>query len=126
MSVSSERGKAGEERVCAFLKKHGWKIAARNYRIKGGEIDIVAENDKTIAFIEVKSRKFGSLTSGAEAVDKAKRAAVIKTADRYLERFPCGDKQVRFDVAEVTLTTEEIPRVLELEYTADAFDAFMP
>ena len=68
--TKSEIGKLGEESVCAYLKKQGYKIAARNYRIKGGEIDIVAENGDYIAFVEVKARKPDSLVTGFEAVNK--------------------------------------------------------
>ena len=42
--TKSEIGKLGEESVCTYLTERGYNIAARNYRIKGGEIDIVAEN----------------------------------------------------------------------------------
>ena len=41
---NSETGKLGEESVCVYLTERGYRIAARNYRIKGGEIDIIAEN----------------------------------------------------------------------------------
>jgi putative endonuclease len=124
MSVKSERGKAGEEHVSAYLERLGWRIAARNYRVKGGEIDIIAEKDGVIAFVEVKTRKFGSLSDGVEAVDRRKRGFVVRAADRYLEELPEGSREVRFDVAAVTVTTEEIPRVLEMKYYENAFDAF--
>ena len=124
MSVRSERGKAGEEHVCRYLEKRGWRIAARNYRIKGGEIDIVAEKDGIIAFVEVKTRKFGSLSDGIDAVDAKKRKCVIRAADRYLEEFSDMAHEVRFDAAVVTITTEEAPRVLEMQYYENAFDAF--
>ena len=51
MSKASGRGKTGEDHVCGYLEKHGWKIAARNYRVKGGEIDIVAEKNGIRAVI---------------------------------------------------------------------------
>lgn len=125
MSVKSERGKAGEEYVSAYLEKRGWRIAGRNYRVKGGEIDIIAVKNGTIAFVEVKTRKFGSLDGdGMTAVDAKKRAAVIRAAQRYLETGAAGGAAIRFDVALVTVTTEEIPRVLGMEYYEDAFDAF--
>ncbi|MBQ3841188.1 MAG: YraN family protein [Ruminiclostridium sp.] len=124
MSVRSERGKAGEEYVCAYLEKRGWRIEARNYRIRGGEIDIVAVKNGILAFAEVKTRKFGSLDEGMNAVDSAKRGALIRAAQRYIEKTQPGDVQIRFDVAEVTVTTEEIPRVLDMKYYEDAFDAF--
>ena len=50
--TKSEIGKLGEESVCTYLTERGYNIAARNYRIKGGEIDIVAENGDYIAFVD--------------------------------------------------------------------------
>ena len=124
MSVKSDRGRAGEEYVCEQLIKLGWTISARNYRVRGGEIDIVAENAQVVAFVEVKSRKFGSLDNAIEAIDRKKQSFVIRAADRYLCEHPAGAKEVRFDAAVVTVTTEEIPRVLEMKYYENAFDAF--
>ncbi len=124
MSKASERGKTGEDHVCGYLEKLGWKIAARNYRIKGGEIDIIAEKSEVITFVEVKTRKFGSLSDGIDAVDTKKQRCIVRAADRYIEEFPIDNREVRFDAAVVTVTTDEIPRVLEMKYYENAFDAF--
>ena len=124
MSVRSDRGRAGEEYVCSYLENKGWKIERRNYRIRGGEIDIIASKDDTVAFVEVKSRKFGSIDEAIEAIDRRKQSLVIRAAGRYLNEFPAGDKSVRFDAAAVTVTTEDIPRVLEMKYYENAFDTF--
>ncbi len=124
MSVRSSRGSAGEEYVCSYLSERGWTIAARNFRIRGGEIDIIAKKHDIIAFVEVKTRKFGSLDNGLDAVDRNKRRFIIRAADRYLEQEPPGDMTIRFDVAVVVVTTEEIPRTLEMRYFENAFDAF--
>ena len=124
MSVKSERGRVGEDAVCEYLTERGWNIAARNFRIRGGEIDIVAEKGDTLAFVEVKTRKFGSLSDGADAIDLNKRKCLIRAADRYIEKNSPSAKTIRFDAALVTVTTEEIPRILGTEYIEDAFDTF--
>ena len=49
-------GKYGEDLACQFLKNHGYKILERNFRIRGGEIDIIALDGKTLVYIEVKTR----------------------------------------------------------------------
>ena len=123
MSVRSDRGKAGEQYVSEYLEERGWSIKTRNYRIRGGEIDIVAEKGGITAFVEVKTRKFGSLADGIDAVDARKRKCLIRAADRYIEENPVGG-DVRFDVAEVFVTTEEVPRVLGIKYYENAFDSF--
>ncbi len=124
MNKAHERGRAGEDHVCGYLIDNGWGILARNYRVRGGEIDIIAEKGCIVIFVEVKTRKFGSLTDGIDAVDKKKREHIIKAADRWAEEQLTSDKNIRFDAAEVVVTTEEHPRVIEMRYYEDAFDAF--
>ena len=124
MSKAGERGRVGEDHVCAYLTKRGWTVLERNFRVKGGEIDIIAERSGVIAFVEVKTRKFGSLAEGMDAVDAGKRKHIIYAADRWAEDQPEMHATIRFDVAEVVVTTEEHPRVIEVRYFEDAFDAF--
>ena len=116
--TKSETGRLGEESVCAYLTERGYTIAARNYRIKGGEIDIIAENGDFIAFVEVKARKPDSRVSGFEAVNKRKRGLIIKTASDYCCKHP-SVLQPRFDIAEVTIDSG---RVLSIDYIPNAYD----
>lgn len=116
-SVSASRGRAGEDAVCEYLKKQGSKIIKRNYRIKGGEIDIISEKDSCIAFTEVKTRKFGTYIKGSEAVTKAKMRRIINASERFIIDNPIyKNRKRRFDAAFVTVTTDTIPQILELEY----------
>ncbi len=114
----TETGRLGEERVCACLTERGYRILSRNFRIKGGEIDIIAENGDFIAFVEVKSRKPGSMVGGFEAVDKRKQGLVIRAAAEYLRRNP-SMLQPRFDVAQVTVVDG---RATEVDYLENAYD----
>ena len=116
--TKSEVGKLGEESVCGHLIRQGYRIAARNYRIKGGEIDIIAENGDIIAFVEVKSRKPDSLVTGFEAVSKRKQGLIIKTAADYCLKHP-NILQPRFDVASVII---DDGKVLSIDYMTNAFD----
>jgi putative endonuclease len=114
----SETGKAGETYVCAYLEKLGCRILARNYRICGGEIDIIAEDGEYIAFVEVKTRRPDSLVSGFEAVNKRKKGLIIKTASDYC----CKNRtelQPRFDIAQVILDGNT---VCSIDYIKNAFD----
>lgn len=111
-------GNIGEESVCDYLKAHGYHIAARNYTIRGGEIDIIAENGEYLAFVEVKSRKPDSMVSGFDAVNSRKKGLIIRTASDYCVRFP-NELQPRFDVAEVTI---DHGIVLNIDYIINAFD----
>lgn len=116
--TKSEIGKLGEESVCAYLMERGYTIAARNYRIKGGEIDIIAENGDYLAFVEVKARKPDSMVSGFEAVTKRKRSLIIKTASDYCCKHP-NMLQPRFDVAQVIVSEG---KVLSIDYIFNAYD----
>lgn len=115
----TETGRIGEDAVCVYLTNRGYSIAARNFRIKGGEIDIIAKNGDYIAFVEVKSRKSHSMTTGFEAVNKRKRGLIIKTAAEYCRRAP-NMLQPRFDVAQVTIDSGNI---LGIDYIENAYDA---
>lgn len=114
----SETGRLGEECVCEYLNGHGYRIAARNFRIKGGEIDIVAENGFYIAFVEVKTRKPNSVVTGFEAVTKRKKGLIIRAAAEYCIRNP-SELQPRFDTAQVIAYEG---RILRIDYIENAFD----
>lgn len=115
--VSATRGKAGEDAVCEHLKKQGSTVIKRNYRIQGGEIDIISEKDGCIAFTEVKTRKFGSLTKGSDAVTKAKMKRIINASEQFIISNPqYKDRKRRFDAAYVTVTTDKLPQIIDIEY----------
>ena len=112
-------GDIGEQAVCDMLIRHGYEIIGRNFTVRGGEIDIIAKKNGTIAFVEVKTRKHDPLTSGEDAITKAKKNHLIYAAQRYLDRLgePCS---ARFDVAVVE---HENGRVKKVRYYVSAFDA---
>lgn len=113
----SETGKLGEELTAYYLKKAGYDILRRNFRIKGGEIDIIASKDGVIAFVEVKTRDIGAFEQGAQAVNTRKRSLIIRAAQEYSYRYP-HDMQPRFDVAEVTVRDG---RAVKLRYFDNAY-----
>ncbi|MGN0596106.1 MAG: YraN family protein [Ruminiclostridium sp.] len=122
MASKKEKGDFGESAVCEYLENKGYAIKARNYRRRCGEIDIVAEKTGHTAFVEVKTRKFGSMVTGVEAVDRRKQIKIIKTADLFISEYGC-EQNTTFDIAEVIITSDEIPQVIEICYYEEAFDA---
>ena len=113
----AETGRLGEDIVCRYLESRGCRIVKRNYRIRGGEIDIIAEDDSHIIFTEVKTRRVDSMVSGLEAITKSKQRLVIRAAERYLsDNKP--DLQPRFDAAEVTVSDG---RAVKLKYLKNAY-----
>ena len=86
--------------AAAYLQQNHYKIVARGFRCRYGEIDIVAENRHFLVFVEVKSRKTDSFAKAYEFVDSRKQQRLRTTAAFYLEQFPTR-LQPRFDVIEV-------------------------
>ena len=81
------------------LQRCGYIIRARRYRSRYGEIDLIAENETFLAFVEVKFRS-SAYGSGLEAVDTRQQCRLRQTAELYLSANPT-EKQPRFDVAEI-------------------------
>lgn len=113
-----EIGNTGEQAVCDYLVKNGYEVVKRNFTVKGGEIDIIAKKYDTVCFVEVKTRKHSSLTSGEESITAAKRKHIIYAAKRFLSTLSDVPK-CRFDVAVVEMKNEKI---IKLKYYVNAFD----
>lgn len=105
-----EKGRCGEDLAAAFLLKRGYRILIRNWRLKTGEIDIIAEQSGVLVFCEVKSRRSLLYGSGAEAVDRRKQQRIIRTALLYMQGLQL-DRPCRFDVIEIMMTSPEYPVV---------------
>lgn len=114
-------GKSGEDRVAAFLRSKGYRVIKRNYSCRFGEIDIIAEKNEYIVFVEVKTRKQNSLVSGVDAVDYRKRQRIMLTAEDFMAKTECS-LQPRFDVANVVIFQKENGETgFNLEYFKNAF-----
>ncbi len=115
----SETGRLGEELTAYYLRKSGYEILRRNFRIKGGEIDIIARKGGVIAFVEVKTRDVSAFESGMQAVGRRKRSLVIRAAQEYSCRYP-HDCQPRFDISDVTVKNGKI---VKFSYLDNAYDS---
>lgn len=102
-----ERGAEGEEKAARFLENLGYKIIERNFKVKSGEIDIIALDKDEIAFVEVKLRKDKSFGTASEAVDEYKQEKIKSAAEHFYYEGKYRDYQPRFDVIEV-YTKEDI------------------
>ena len=114
-------GDLGEAAVCRYLQERGYTIRDRIFRVRGGEIDIVAECGEDLCFVEVKTRRVGAAVSGDEAVDKRKQDRIIRTAYAYCERRDIDETKwyIRYDIACVEIWQAEI---LSIDYLESAFD----
>ena len=96
-----DAGDKGEEFACAFLKEQGYRIVETKYRVKNGEIDIVARDGETLVFVEVKTRE-NEDWDPFEAVGPRKQQKLYRVAEQYLlERYKTVEVNGRFDVLAV-------------------------
>lgn len=117
--TSKEIGNIGEDYTADFLRSKGCKILARNFAIVGGEIDIIAEKEQLIHFVEVKSRKRNSLQTASNAVTPTKIKRIVKTASEFIVKNHIEYSCV-FDVACVEIDNG---KVTGFEYFQRAFTA---
>jgi len=117
-SCAQERGKSGEEVATNLLKENGYKILARNYKSKLGEIDIIALDKDTVCFVEVKTRHSDRFGSANEAVLESKQRQISKVALAFLKEKNLLDKKARFDVVSI-MYSKGIPG---LDLIKDAFE----
>jgi putative endonuclease len=112
-------GQTGEDIACGELERRGYEILARRYRSRFGEIDVVARSDKTIVFVEVKTRAGDEFGGGAAAVTPWKQRRIAQMAIDYLSRNELHDQPCRFDVVTVDMK-DGGPEVLVYEHAFDA------
>lgn len=99
-------GMLGELKAARYLREKGYTIYAANYKTKSGEIDLIAEKDGMLCFVEVKTRRDGGFFSPADAVDYKKEENVRNTAAAYLAASKV-DMDYRFDIIEVVMCDGE-------------------
>jgi len=99
-SKTHARGKLGEVRAEQFLTEKGFEILARNFVLRGSEIDLIVRDGDVIVFVEVKART-GGFSMGREAVTPAKQRRICKGALYYLMKNGLMNRQARFDVVEI-------------------------
>lgn len=101
-------GNIGEAHAEAYLKKQGYKILERNYKNKIGEIDLIAEKNEEIVFVEVKSRSSNKFGMPKEAVNFQKQFKIKKVAECYLLNKNRYNSKISFDVIEYTPNKEVV------------------
>ncbi len=113
-------GKEGEKAAVKFLKKRGYRIVEKNYRNKAGEIDIVAEQDQVLVFVEVKSRADNERGEPLEAVTPHKQRKIVQVAKGFMIQHRIENRDCRFDVVGIKGNPNQ-PKTWEIELVQDAF-----
>jgi putative endonuclease len=107
-----EKGRRGEDIAVEHLTAAGYRIIERNFHCKLGEIDVIAEHDGEIVFVEVRSRQSDSTFDPAYSVNRRKRRKVVRAAQVYLSRRYRQMPAARFDVVLVDTARESAVEII--------------
>ena len=112
--AAKNAGQAGQHYAPRYLEEKGYRVEARNFHSRYGEIDLIASNQSYLVFVEVKERKAGGLVSPLEAVTPQKKRRLIQTAVFYLGSHPTA-LQPRFDVVAILRAPDGSRQVTHIE-----------
>ena len=105
-------GRWGEKYCHGFLKKQGLKTLTRNFSCKTGEIDLImVDTDRTIVFVEVRTKSDESLSSVESSITAPKKARLLRTARFFLTTHNIDDRPLRFDIVTIVLPPKGPPQI---------------
>ncbi|MGV8963867.1 MAG: YraN family protein [Candidatus Saccharimonadaceae bacterium] len=116
MAQHNELGKEGEKAAANFLRNEGYKVVIQNWTMHRHEIDIIAEDDEFIIFVEVKTRTSRQWGNPEDFIGRTKIKRIVEAADLYLQLNDI-DKPARFDIIASVWNGESF----EIEHIDDAF-----
>ena len=117
---TNTQGRRAEEVAAGYLEDKGFRILARNFRCRRGEIDIVAEEEDQIVFVEVRSLGPGATHLPEETVTPAKQRQVSRAALAYMQAQGLDDRAGRFDVVALEMGSDRVV----IRHIADAFECW--
>ena len=101
-------GDKGESIAAKIYKAKGYKVIARNFRCKFGELDIILKKGETVVIAEVKTRKNSDFATAKEFVDFNKQKRIKTTSKIFLQKYNLAECIIRFDVVEVYTETKTV------------------
>jgi putative endonuclease len=119
MAQHNELGKKGEQLAVDFLLKNGYDIIERNYRFDKAEVDIIAQQNDTLAIIEVKTRSTIDFGNPQDFVKPKQIKRLVKAVDEYVN-VNSLDVEVRFDIIAIVKEKNEF----KIEHLKNAFYHF--
>ncbi|WP_241758152.1 YraN family protein [Myxococcus landrumensis] len=114
-------GDEAEALAVRYLEAQGWRVRARNWPCRYGELDVVVEREELVCFVEVRMRSSAVWGDPAHTVSFAKQRRVVKAALHYLFAHELHGRMIRFDVVSVVGRGERAT----VEHIPGAFDAGM-
>ena len=119
MSSRASRGALGEAAAARLYEERGFRIVVKNHRTRRGEVDLIADDGKLLAFVEVRTRATAAFGEPAVTVNLAKQRRFTLAARDFLGGWQGGERAVRFDVVSVIDGESGV----ELTLIPNAFDA---
>ena len=116
MAKHNKLGKDGELIAFMVLQRDGFAILETNWRFQKAEVDIIAQKDGFLIFIEVKTRGSKKFGNPSDSIDKKKISIYKDAVEGYLEQYP-SELEVRFDVVNIIIGKDET----EIEHIPNAF-----
>src|SRR3989338_8163948 len=111
MYIPNPTARLGEKLAAEYLEKQGYKIIERNFRTGWGEIDIIALDDKTLVFVEVKTKTSNKFGTPFEAMTPFKIKALERTAMFYKKLHPELPEALRIDAVGVVLSKDKNAKI---------------
>jgi putative endonuclease len=106
LTTRQMQGNAGEDEALAHLQRHGLQLVERNFRCKGGEIDLIMQDGAALVFVEVRQRSGGGFGGALASVTPAKQRRLLHAAQFYLLRLkplpPCRFDLVAIDAGKLS------------------------
>jgi putative endonuclease len=109
----SQTGQWGEAIAAKHLESNGYSVLQRNWRHGHGELDIVAQKDELIVFVEVRTRRNDAFGMAEESISPKKRAKLIETAQAFLDAHDLSEAQWQIDVIVIELGEKNTVKRLE-------------
>lgn len=116
----NKTGLWGEIYAARYLRDNKYNIIAANFRLRVGEIDIIARNKKYICFVEVKTRGENTIAEPKEAVGSSKQNKIMATSRLFLKTYGYSCLQPRYDVCEVWVDNEN--KMKKINYIENAYE----
>lgn len=99
MAFRPVKGGEAEDRAAHWCRQRGWRLIERNFRSRGGELDLICLDGATLVFIEVRQRRSQRYGGAAASITRSKQHKLIRTAQLYLQTHPAlAGHASRFDV----------------------------
>jgi putative endonuclease len=124
-SSRQDSGQRGEAVAASFLRRRGYRILERNYRLVGGELDLICQKGATLVFVEVRARANLAYGHPLESITAAKRRHLLRAALVYLKMKHWEERPFRFDLVAILWDEHDRPKEIThlencLEGGADA------